>query len=646
MEEHKTVAERGEDHRRAPLHYSTSVPAPKGLVRAVEEQPAIAMLVIHGMGEQKRFETIDTIVHGLGEHCPGITIDSTSARTVQLDDFDPVQRTEIEYRKQGEESKRFLHVYEAYWAPLTEGEVTSADVLVFLFSAAWNGIRKWPNDFVRWIYRAPAHYPIPGAAVIELAVAALTLAALVAINLVVVAVVVAKKWTQADNGPLLDDLETVVVLLLISLALTAAALLISKFWRKAIASAIGFVSVFGSLAMIIATAWLFGALIIHHTKAVELPHLSWPWLVAGIVLAGVAVLWRGLAPSQYLGPLAVLCIGGALFVVSAAYYTVAAVGRILLPEYGAAAPCDLWHSLFFVGACRNSPATFIANDGWIVIAISAMAVVTAVGMWIDVPAPTVARPSGMTATAMVIALIGTPVFVYSVSTGIYLWASARFGFQMRQEVSAWTAFVLLFAASWLIKNFLIQYVGDVAAYVSSFRLDRFFKLRKDIQDLAAGVARTVYGIRPLYDSVLIVGHSLGSVVSYDTLNRVLLEEELGSPTAPRVAARTKLLLTFGSPLNKIAYLFTALSDTKDLVREQLASSLQPLIDDRASRAVLQWVNVWSPNDVISGHLDFFDPRGAAGGVENIIDEQAMTPGAAHVEYWDDPKIYSVILRHL
>jgi hypothetical protein len=73
----------------------------------------------------------------------------------------------------------------------------------------------------------------------------------------------------------------------------------------------------------------------------------------------------------------------------------------------------------------------------------------------------------------------------------------------------------------------------------------------------------------------LVGRSLGSVVAYDTLNG-LLNEDVSRST------RTQLLLTFGSPLDKTAFLFRAQSEFSD-VREALAAATQPLIVDYALR---------------------------------------------------------------
>ena len=53
-----------------------------------------------------------------------------------------------------------------------------------------------------------------------------------------------------------------------------------------------------------------------------------------------------------------------------------------------------------------------------------------------------------------------------------------------------------------------------------------------------------------------VGHSLGSVIAYDALNR-LLRDDAAASVALEVKKRTKLLLTFGSPLGIAEWLKNA-----------------------------------------------------------------------------------------
>ncbi len=171
-------------------------------------------------------------------------------------------------------------------------------------------------------------------------------------------------------------------------------------------------------------------------------------------------------------------------------------------------------------------------------------------------------------------------------------------------------------AFWYLRWFLVQSVGDVAAYISAHRASRFAEIRREIQDVARGVARNVYAARdsasgePQYAHVLVVGHSLGSVIAYDMLgdsiNRDLAAVASGG-IGLDVVRRTKLLLTLGSPLDKTAFLFRTQKDHVPL-REALAAAAQPMIVSYANRPA-RWVNIWSPFDWISGSLEYYDETG-------------------------------------
>jgi len=210
--------------------------------------------------------------------------------------------------------------------------------------------------------------------------------------------------------------------------------------------------------------------------------------------------------------------------------------------------------------------------------------------------------------------------------------------------------LLVFGFSLRVRSLMVQYVGDVAAYVASHRLDRFAALRASIKAAVLRTARAVYEARdasgaPLYDRIVLVAHSLGSVVAYDTLNALLVEDELEGG-ALGVKDRTKALVTFGSPLDKIAFLFKTQSHGSGCTRENLAAAKQPLIQDYSFRRGLRWVNIHAPADIISGALDFFDdaasPDAKKHGVENRVDDRSTTPLKAHVQYWHNPLLFETL----
>ena len=130
---------------------------------------------------------------------------------------------------------------------------------------------------------------------------------------------------------------------------------------------------------------------------------------------------------------------------------------------------------------------------------------------------------------------------------------------------------------------------------------------------------------------MIVGHSLGSVVGYDTLNGLLTEDRLVDNL--HVLKRTALFLTFGSPLDKTAFIFrTRAADAEG--REALAAAVQPMIGNDSLKRP-KWINIFSRHDPISGRLDYYDDRSTPNDREvlNLEDSEAAIPLIAHTQYW-------------
>ncbi len=201
--------------------------------------------------------------------------------------------------------------------------------------------------------------------------------------------------------------------------------------------------------------------------------------------------------------------------------------------------------------------------------------------------------------------------------------------------------LILLGVSWYAKGLVVQYLGDVAIYVQSHRVNRFYETRQAMKECALVVARAVYAQR--YRRVIVVGHSLGSVIAYDTLNTLVNDDDLGPGPFRDVVQRTAALVTFGSPLDKTAFLFRSHVGRDAPVRERLAAMAQPLIQDYRLRPGV-WLNIFAPADWISGQLDFYDPPVAPDfvgppdpwRVRNIVDPDATRPLAAHTAYWKNP----------
>ena len=166
----------------------------------------------------------------------------------------------------------------------------------------------------------------------------------------------------------------------------------------------------------------------------------------------------------------------------------------------------------------------------------------------------------------------------------------------------------------LLWKFLVQFVGDVAVYVSSNQLNVFFETREAIQQTAKDSLRRIYAARTgtgefEYEAVVLVAHSLGSVIAYDAYN-ALLNDDLASCDglsngALKIPDRTALLLTYGSPLDKVQFLFRAHRTVLHQAMARLQGAQQPMLQ-RVEYRPQQWVSLWSPWDFFSGRLDFFD----------------------------------------
>lgn len=235
----------------------------------------------------------------------------------------------------------------------------------------------------------------------------------------------------------------------------------------------------------------------------------------------------------------------------------------------------------------------------------------------------------------------------------------------------WSALVklvgwfLLIAEVLLARYFIVEYVGDVAAYISPYKDSKFDEVRHNIQKVGLDVGKVIYGFGvpdvavPHYDKIVVVGHSLGSVLAYDTLNALINLDSVSAPADQRhVVRRTRALLTFGSPLDKTAFIFRMQANSpRDWIREQLAASVQPLILDYVRYRPIpptvpppgfEWFNIWSRMDIISGQLNYYDdpalPPNRLPCVINQPDPNARIPLAAHVQYWTNPLLREQLYR--
>ena len=550
-------------------------------------QPArrvAAILVAHGMGQQIPFQTLDNVAEGLARLAPDRSAAARKpvARTIIVGE-ERLSRLELQVPVGADGDTRDVHIYEAYWAPITEGKVTLRDVVRFLLTAGLGGLRSGWKPFRRWLFDDYVEFPAPVRTVLYLTVALGVILSLIWLNVLIVTITAARAPFESHpawlSDALLSDVTTVLNGLVVSFIAFGLCLGIASQRR---------------------VAWL--------RRAMGVP---------SIVLF-VTALW------------ATITAGCATAVIVAAHLGEPGRGPVFAT---------------FAAAARVEAFDRVVGGALLAILAIIAAVLGVYWLWTFLARLVSSLRPDADARAFTLAVLGAVLLIFGSAAGLaYVLApaplDASHALALGRRYVAWP---LVIAAAAIVRSFLVEYLGDVVAYVQSQTLDRFSGLRQRIKDAVWKRAHAIYSL-PDYDDIFLVGHSLGSVVMYDVLNR-LLTEEARVPGAPAVKGRTKLLLTFGSPLDKTAFLFGA-QGTGSEAREALAASVQPLISDPASRP--EWVNVYSRWDIIGGSLNYYDLPGRAGTnrVKNRRDADATTLIAAHDEYWQNRAIFEEIARRL
>ena len=565
--------------------YSVAAPGSDKAVEVAARR--IAIFVAHGMGQQIPFETLDAIAESLRAYDANLTgrRDKPTSNTIKAGPEQWLQR--IELKLKSIDNPIEAHVYEGYWAPLTEGRITLRQVMGFLSGAGSNGLQIARKTFRRWLMGEYRAFPTPIRIVLYLLVALATVASLVALNSTIVTVAATRTlfaqspWWLTDG--LFADLTTTFNAVVTMMIVFAASLAVSQ--------------------------------VIRRLKLPVMARKTWGWVTV--------ILF-------YLTVLAIILAG------------ISVVSLIFLHVRGGVADdAQLWQRFASKDWIDRFNASF---DSWaltLVLIVAAVILLLRLLLVLRGLIRDLGDPHGRWLTVAIGAAFSILVLAVGfVVHGFFETLQGGNGFMAAQRGIAWP---LLVGASAFIRLVLVQYLGDVAIYVMPYKVDAFNDLRKEIKETVYKVAQAVYklkdqsGKRPAYDHVIVLGHSLGSVIAYDALNRLIHEDRVANAAdALHVVDRTPLFLTFGSPLDKTAFIFGAQGHGTTEARESLAASVQPLIQSYDYRPA-SWINIYSPWDIISGYLDLYDLPDATDPrkVNNLKDPEATTLLMAHTEYWKD-----------
>jgi hypothetical protein len=621
--EHKTLSFLGEAEIR-PAQVTKEFVEPVTPAGTIQKR---AIWIVHGMGQQVPFETVDALAQGVllaASAKPNGWEVSYPPRVVSakfLSQDGPsktqvVQRVEIDLHQSGPVPRRLeLHLYEAYWAPVTEGVARLSDVLGFLYDGALHGLLNCSRPFRRAMFpddNSPIASPpqkegkagegiwnfrIRRIVAFQIIAALVIVFALGAINAVIVAASAAKlkfplfgPWPISTNWDQLTAIATAVT----AMALTfGAVLFLAEMSKpadaspivKRIVSYLSWISLIMAAASIVIAAVLMGLISRFFRVALWIQHgmhyhatqfVSTTALLLALILCGYASRRRasnrgqGLDHRKGVVPLFLFLAGYLLH-----------IGLLCLLVF-------IQYSRFF--------------------------------------------------DSILFSLVPRHVINF-MGSGFWVWPA-------------------LFAISKLVRDLIIEFPGDVAIYVAPNKLDRFNDARQKIKQLALDSLMPLYSACgagpevPLYSEVAVIGHSLGSVIAYDTLNKLLTLDEL-LHNQFGVADRTCILETFGSPLDKTAFFFSYQGTENFNIREQLAACVQPLIQSYARFRKFPWVNVYSRSDIICGRLKFYDVNPSNSAVPptvfpvtNIPDPDAVVPLIAHVEYWKNRTLWDQLFARI
>lgn len=201
------------------------------------------------------------------------------------------------------------------------------------------------------------------------------------------------------------------------------------------------------------------------------------------------------------------------------------------------------------------------------------------------------------------------------------WA-ARYGLSYSNSVDLWYIYpliamsvVMTFAWVFGIRPFFSKFMGDVVQWATYQETDEGFKVRKAILDTSSAVFRYVLRIPgsdgqkntdPPYDRVIVMAHSLGSVIAHDTLLALKRDH-------PGKLDQISNFITYGSPIDKFAYFFEALQGQSPRYVKTIHQLRGDLFKDRTEPLI--WQNFYEEGDPIGGTIHTagpsWDPPGVA-----------------------------------
>ena len=196
-------------------------------------------------------------------------------------------------------------------------------------------------------------------------------------------------------------------------------------------------------------------------------------------------------------------------------------------------------------------------------------------------------------------------------------------------------------------------MGDLVTYTGADIRSKSYGIRQNVLKGAVEELRLLLELEePHYEQIIVVAHSLGTLIAYDALNRINQAMNVQGGIPESQASKLAGLVTFGSPLDKTAFFFREQAADEEYVRRQILAHFHGfkrhvLPADKGTIDIknpikfhlekARWLNFYHVEDLVSGSLDAFEVD------QNIQSTEEVTgPGDAHRSYWTWKQMYTDI----
>src|SRR4029079_17365380 len=177
---------------------------------------------------------------------------------------------------------------------------------------------------------------------------------------------------------------------------------------------------------------------------------------------------------------------------------------------------------------------------------------------------------------------------------------------------------LLWLSSFPLARMLVRTLGDVEVYAT------YVEASERHAAHAAVVAEGVSVLRraledPSVGRVVLVAHSLGTVIAWDALRVLALETRSHGPLKSASLLKLGGVVTYGSPIDKVRY-FHFMDDKNDPTFAAVLETLRAdtrvgPFEDRPEG--LPWDNGYDPADLVAGRLESPNDQDMTAPVRNV-----------------------------